>query len=91
MSMHERMAIWNRNRKTLIWSTVGTPDYMAPEILLETGYHGAEAMESFLSLLTRADACVVDLAEFITGFTGTDLLGSVLLWLVCFTGETLMF
>ena len=34
----ERMATWNRNRKTLIWSTVGTPDYMAPEILLETGY-----------------------------------------------------
>lgn len=39
MSHHERMATWNRNRKTLIWSTVGTPDYMAPEILLETGYH----------------------------------------------------
>ena len=28
----------NRNRKAVIWSTVGTPDYMAPEILLETGY-----------------------------------------------------
>jgi len=39
MSRRERMATWNRNRKTLIWSTVGTPDYMAPEILLETGYH----------------------------------------------------
>mmetsp|Transcript_25180 Transcript_25180/g.50624 ORF Transcript_25180/g.50624 Transcript_25180/m.50624 type:complete len:538 (-) Transcript_25180:419-2032(-) len=38
MSRRERMATWNRNRKTLIWSTVGTPDYMAPEILLETGY-----------------------------------------------------
>ena len=33
------MATWNRNRKAVIWSTVGTPDYMAPEILLETGYH----------------------------------------------------
>lgn len=41
MSRRERMATWNRNRKTLIWSTVGTPDYMAPEILLESGY-GAE-------------------------------------------------
>jgi len=39
MSRRERMATWNRNRKTLIWSTVGTPDYMAPEILLEAGYH----------------------------------------------------
>ena len=38
LSRRERMATWNRNRKTLIWSTVGTPDYMAPEILLETGY-----------------------------------------------------
>lgn len=38
MSRRERMQTWNRNRKTLIWSTVGTPDYMAPEILLETGY-----------------------------------------------------
>ena len=38
MTRRERMATWNRNRKTLIWSTVGTPDYMAPEILLETGY-----------------------------------------------------
>mgnify|MGYP002631480627 CR=1 FL=1 len=33
------MTTWNRNRKAVIWSTVGTPDYMAPEILLETGYN----------------------------------------------------
>ena len=33
------MLTWNRNRKAVIMSTVGTPDYMAPEILLETGYH----------------------------------------------------
>jgi len=39
MTRRERMATWNRNRKAVIWSTVGTPDYMAPEILLETGYH----------------------------------------------------
>jgi len=38
MSRRDRMATWNRNRKAVIWSTVGTPDYMAPEILLETGY-----------------------------------------------------
>ena len=33
------MATWNRNRKAAIWSTVGTPDYMAPEILFEIGYN----------------------------------------------------
>jgi len=38
LGRRERMATWNRNRKAVIWSTVGTPDYMAPEILLETGY-----------------------------------------------------
>ena len=38
MTRRDRMATWNRNRKAVIWSTVGTPDYMAPEILLETGY-----------------------------------------------------
>ena len=39
MSRRERMATWNRNRKAAIWSTVGTPDYMAPEILFEIGYN----------------------------------------------------
>jgi serine/threonine kinase 38 len=39
MSRRERMATWNRNRKAVIWSTVGTPDYMAPEILFEIGYN----------------------------------------------------
>ena len=33
----ERLKQINRNR-AIIWSTVGTPDYMAPEVLLETGY-----------------------------------------------------
>jgi len=37
-SRRERVATWNANRKVMVWSTVGTPDYMAPEVLLETGY-----------------------------------------------------
>ena len=38
LSRRKKMQTWNANRKMLMWSTVGTPDYMAPEILLETGY-----------------------------------------------------
>lgn len=34
----ERRASWNRMRKTMSYSTVGTSNYMAPEILLEKGY-----------------------------------------------------
>ena len=36
----ERRASWQRERKrsSVMWSTVGTTDYMAPEVLLETGY-----------------------------------------------------
>jgi len=37
MGQQERQAAYYRNRAVL-WSTVGTPDYMAPEVLLETGY-----------------------------------------------------
>jgi len=34
----ERRSSWNRMRKTMSYSTVGTSNYMAPEILLEQGY-----------------------------------------------------
>jgi len=37
-SRGERMQAWNSNRRAMAFSTVGTPDYMAPEILLEQGY-----------------------------------------------------
>lgn len=29
---------WKRNRRALAYSTVGTPDYIAPEVFLQTGY-----------------------------------------------------
>ena len=29
---------WKRNRRQLAYSTVGTPDYIAPEVFLQTGY-----------------------------------------------------
>ncbi|XP_004343089.2 Stk38l protein [Capsaspora owczarzaki ATCC 30864] len=29
---------WKKNRRALAYSTVGTPDYIAPEVFLQTGY-----------------------------------------------------
>ncbi|CAI9782640.1 unnamed protein product [Fraxinus pennsylvanica] len=34
----EQMQHWQMNRRTLAFSTVGTPDYIAPEVLLKKGY-----------------------------------------------------
>eukprot|EP00898_Chlorokybus_atmophyticus_P006902 jgi/Chlat1/7212/Chrsp57S00537 len=34
----ERLADWQRHRPALAMSTVGTPNYMAPEVLLKKGY-----------------------------------------------------
>lgn len=37
-SAREQLQHWQRNRRTLAFSTVGTPDYIAPEVLLKKGY-----------------------------------------------------
>ena len=34
----EDLANWQKNRRRLAFSTVGTPDYIAPEVLLKKGY-----------------------------------------------------
>lgn len=34
----EKLQHWQMNRRTLAFSTVGTPDYIAPEVLLKKGY-----------------------------------------------------
>ncbi|XAR67134.1 Non-specific serine/threonine protein kinase [Bertholletia excelsa] len=34
----EQLQHWQINRRTLAFSTVGTPDYIAPEVLLKKGY-----------------------------------------------------
>ena len=34
----EQLQHWQRNRRQLAFSTVGTPDYIAPEVLLKRGY-----------------------------------------------------
>lgn len=37
-SPHEQLQHWQINRRKLAYSTVGTPDYIAPEVLLKKGY-----------------------------------------------------
>ncbi|CAA6666183.1 unnamed protein product [Spirodela intermedia] len=37
-SPREQLQHWQMNRRKLAFSTVGTPDYIAPEVLLEKGY-----------------------------------------------------
>ncbi|VFQ76849.1 unnamed protein product [Cuscuta campestris] len=37
-SQQEQLQHWQRNRRMLAYSTVGTPDYIAPEVLLKKGY-----------------------------------------------------
>ncbi|KAE8665254.1 ABI1 isoform 1 [Hibiscus syriacus] len=37
-SPREQLQCWQMNRRMLAFSTVGTPDYIAPEVLLKKGY-----------------------------------------------------
>ncbi|KAL2915494.1 Serine/threonine-protein kinase [Polyrhizophydium stewartii] len=38
LSRKDRIATWKRNRRALAYSTVGTPDYIAPEVFAQRGY-----------------------------------------------------
>ncbi|KDN42079.1 kinase-like protein [Tilletiaria anomala UBC 951] len=38
LSSKDAIATWKANRRKLAYSTVGTPDYIAPEIFLQQGY-----------------------------------------------------
>ncbi|OMH85944.1 Serine/threonine-protein kinase orb6 [Zancudomyces culisetae] len=40
-SSKEKLMTWKKNRRQLAYSTVGTPDYIAPEIFLQQGYDKA--------------------------------------------------
>ncbi|XP_024981807.1 serine/threonine-protein kinase tricorner-like isoform X1 [Cynara cardunculus var. scolymus] len=37
-TQQEQLQHWQKNRRTLAYSTVGTPDYIAPEVLMKKGY-----------------------------------------------------
>jgi serine/threonine protein kinase len=34
----ERLISWRKNRRHMAFSTVGTPDYIAPEVFTQSGY-----------------------------------------------------
>lgn len=38
LSSKDAIQTWKRNRRGLVYSTVGTPDYIAPEVFSTTGY-----------------------------------------------------
>lgn len=38
MDSKRRAESWKKNRRQLAYSTVGTPDYIAPEVFKQTGY-----------------------------------------------------
>ncbi|OLY82003.1 Serine/threonine-protein kinase orb6 [Smittium mucronatum] len=38
LSNKDKILTWKKNRRQLAYSTVGTPDYIAPEIFLQQGY-----------------------------------------------------
>lgn len=38
LTTKEKIATWKKNRRGLAYSTVGTPDYIAPEIFMQKGY-----------------------------------------------------
>ncbi|KAH9252631.1 hypothetical protein BASA81_009411 [Batrachochytrium salamandrivorans] len=38
LSRKSRIATWKKNRRALAYSTVGTPDYIAPEVFAQRGY-----------------------------------------------------
>ncbi|KAI0309663.1 AGC/NDR protein kinase [Amylostereum chailletii] len=61
MTREEAIATWKKNRRKLAYSTVGTPDYIAPEVFLMRGY-GKEC--DWWSLGAIMFECVVGFPPF---------------------------
>ncbi len=48
MDSKRKAESWKRNRRALAYSTVGTPDYIAPEVFLQTGApHSSTSVHGF--------------------------------------------
>ncbi|QRV72746.1 AGC/NDR protein kinase [Ceratobasidium sp. AG-Ba] len=55
MTSRETILTWKANRRKLAYSTVGTPDYIAPEIFLLQGYGNEEAEDLVRRLICGQD------------------------------------
>jgi hypothetical protein len=66
MDSKRKAESWKRNRRALAYSTVGTPDYIAPEVFLQTGaphshtsVHGFRVHNSCYSFLLEIGAVAI--------------------------------
>nr|KYP41609.1 Homocysteine S-methyltransferase 1 [Cajanus cajan] len=62
-SQQEQLLHWQMNRRTLAYSTVGTPDYIAPEVLLKKGYYSTVGTPDYIApevLLKKGYAMLCD-------------------------------
>ncbi|KAJ1979145.1 Serine/threonine-protein kinase [Dimargaris verticillata] len=64
LTSKEKIQTWKQNRRQMAYSTVGTPDYIAPEIFLQQGY-GKEC--DWWSLGAIMFECLVGCPPFISG------------------------
>ncbi|KAK7834009.1 hypothetical protein U0070_004990 [Myodes glareolus] len=66
MNSKRKAETWKKNRRQLAYSTVGTPDYIAPEVFMQTGYNKLcdwwslgvimyEMLIGLVELITKAD------------------------------------